>query len=141
MDAATVKARLQAEGIAVTVHHDGRLTAKLTKPRSESWGLWLRDRVRAIPGAIVVVTKERPAADPYFEHAEVLFRLGPAPESTPCVTTQPCRTEVPREVAKAEGAVIPARMCDSPGRRPGSLEGPGRVSPGGMVGREAGRAA
>lgn len=80
MDARTVAARLRAEGIACTVHADGRLTAKLTKPRSESWGLWLRDRVQSIPGAVVVVTKERPAADPYFEHAEVLFRLGPVPE-------------------------------------------------------------
>jgi len=81
VDARTVAARLRVEGIACTVHQDGRLTAKLTKPRSESWGLWLRDRIRAIEGAVVVVTKERPAADPYFEHAEVLFRLGPAPES------------------------------------------------------------
>jgi hypothetical protein len=80
MDARTVAARLRAEGIGCTVHQDGRLTAKLTKARSESWGIWLRDRVRAIPGAVVVVWRERPAADPYFEHAEVLFRLGPVPE-------------------------------------------------------------
>lgn len=76
MDARTVAARLRAEGIACTVHQDGRLTAKLTKPRGGAWGLWLRDHIRAIPGAVVVVTKERPAADPYFEHAEVRFLVG-----------------------------------------------------------------
>jgi len=81
MDAPTVAARLRAEGIAVTQHRDGSLTARLTKPSGGAWGFWLRDRIRAIEGAVIVVTKERPAADPYFEHAEVLFRLGPAPES------------------------------------------------------------
>lgn len=75
MDARTVAARLRAEGIGCVVHQNGRMTAKLTKPRSEAWGLWLRDRIRAIPGAVVVVWRERPAADPFFEHAEVVFRL------------------------------------------------------------------
>lgn len=81
MDARTVAARLRAEGIACRSHRSGLCTASLMKPRSESWGLWLRDRVRAIPGAVVVVWKERPAADPFFQHAEVIFRLGPAPEA------------------------------------------------------------
>lgn len=141
MDAATIAARLRAEGIACVRHRDGTLTASLMRPRAESWTLWLSDRVKQLPGVTGVRWRERPASDPYFMHNEVVFHLGPSPESTPRVTTQPCRTEVPREVTKAEGAVIPARMCDSPGRRPGSSEGPGRVSPRGTVGREAGRAA
>lgn len=37
------------------------------------------------------------------------------------------------EVAKAEGAVIPAQQCDSLGWRPGSSEGPGRIPPGSVV--------
>lgn len=78
MDAVTVKNRLQAEGIAVTAHRDGTLTAKLTKPRAESWGLWLRDRVRALPGAEIALVRERPAADPYFQHSEVRFVVGDA---------------------------------------------------------------
>ena len=81
MDARAVAARLQAEGIGCTVHQDGKITAKLTKPRAESWALWLRDRIKALPGTTVVLVRERPAADPYFAHAEVLFRLGPAPEA------------------------------------------------------------
>lgn len=79
MDAATVRARLRAEGIGVTVHRDGTLVAALTKPREQTWTLWLRDRVKALPGAIVTAPPvERPAADPYFAHTEVRFVLGPA---------------------------------------------------------------
>lgn len=81
MDAATVKARLQAEGIAVTVHRSGRLTAKLTKPYGGAWGFWLTERVKSLPGAVVIFTRERPGADRFFEHSEVVFRLGPAPDS------------------------------------------------------------
>lgn len=81
MDAATIRARLRAEGIACRVRRDGVLVASLTKPRSESWALWLRDRVRQFPGAEVLVIVERPAADPYFAHAEIRFRLGTAPEA------------------------------------------------------------
>lgn len=78
MDARAVRARLESEGIAVTAHRDGSLTAKLTKPRSESWALWLRDRVKALPGADVRLVRERPAADPFFAHAEVRFLVGRA---------------------------------------------------------------
>ena len=76
MDAVTARARLVAEGIAVTAHRDGTLTASLMKPRTESWALWLRDRVRQLPGVTVRLTRERPAADPYFAHAEVRFVVG-----------------------------------------------------------------
>lgn len=76
MDVATVKARLQAEGIDCRVHRSGLCTASLMKPRSESWALWLRDRIRALPGAEVALVRERPASDPYFAHVEVKFVVG-----------------------------------------------------------------
>ena len=77
MDAASVCSRLAAEGIDVTVHRDGTLTAHLFKPREQSWERWLRDRVAALPGAIVTApSRERPASDPYFAHTEVRFVLG-----------------------------------------------------------------
>lgn len=79
MDAATVRSRLIAEGIACRCRRDGVLIASLMKPRAESWSLWLRDRVRQFPGVKVVVTVERPASDPFFAHAEIRFRLGPEP--------------------------------------------------------------
>lgn len=78
MDARSVTARLRAEGIAVTVHRDGTLTATLTKPREQSWAHWLKDRVKALPGAVVTLTRERPASDPWLQHTEVRFVLGPA---------------------------------------------------------------
>lgn len=78
MDAATVRARLRAEGIGVTVHRDGTLVAALTKPREQSWAHWLKDRVKALPGAVVTLTRERPASDPWLQHTEVRFVLGPA---------------------------------------------------------------
>lgn len=81
MDARTVAARLRAEGIPCTVHRDGKLTASLMKPREESWVGWLMAKVKAIPGATPIHRRLRPAADPYFEHSEVVFRLGPAPET------------------------------------------------------------
>jgi hypothetical protein len=133
VDAATIRARLQAEGIAVTAHRDGTFTAGIMKPRRESWVLWLRDRVRQFPGIEVIARIERPAADPYFAHAEIRFTLGTRPESRPRATTSPTRTEVPCEVAIAEGAVTPAQHCVSLGMRPGSCEGPGRLSPGETV--------
>lgn len=145
MDAATVRSRLRAEGISVTVHQDGRLTAALMKPREESWAGWLMARVRAIPGATPIHRRLRPAADPYFEHNEVVFRLGPPPEtaSAQSVNAKAFTTEVPHEVARGGRAEAPpAHLCASQGSRPGSLEGPGRVSPGNVVGRaEQGRAA
>lgn len=76
MDAAAVRSRLQAEGIAVRVHRSGLCTASVMKPRSESWTLWLRDRVKALPGTTVALVRERPASDPYFAHAEVRFVVG-----------------------------------------------------------------
>ncbi len=76
MDARTAADILQAEGIAVRVHRSGLCTASLMKPRAESWSLWLRDRVRALPGATVALVRERPAADPYFAHNEVRFMVG-----------------------------------------------------------------
>lgn len=76
MDAKTVRARLTAEGISVTAHRDGTLTASLTKPREQSWSLWLRDRIKALPGAVVTLVRERPDSDPYFAHAEVRFVVG-----------------------------------------------------------------
>lgn len=78
MDASTARAWLVAQGIACTAHRDGTLTAALLKPREQSWGHWLRDRVKALPGAVVTLTRERPASDPYFAHTEVRFVLGPA---------------------------------------------------------------
>ena len=79
MDARSVASRLRAEGIDCTVHKDGTLTAALLKPREQSWTHWLKDRVKALPGAIVTAPPvERPAADPYFAHTEVRFVLGPA---------------------------------------------------------------
>ena len=76
MDAATVRARLSAEGIDCTVHRDGTLTAGLLKPREQMWTLWLRDRVKALPGAVVTLTRERPASDPWLQHTEVRFVVG-----------------------------------------------------------------
>ena len=81
MDAATVRARLRAEGIDCTVHRDGTLTAALLKPREQSWTIWLRDRVQALPGAVVTLTRERPASDPWLQHTEVRFVLGPHVEA------------------------------------------------------------
>lgn len=81
MDARSVAARLRAEGIDVTVHRDGTLTARMTKPNGGAWGFWLTRHVKEFPGAVVLHTKEWQAADRFFEHAEVLFRLGPAPET------------------------------------------------------------
>lgn len=199
MDATTVRARLRAEGIDCTVHRDGTLTAGLLKPREQSWAIFLLHRVESIPGAVVWLSKERPAADPYFMHTEVRFRLSPepvtdapsAPSGAPLrratsavtadggsghslapvcredvtagrdrhfepprgtrpalihsVTAQLLHTEGPsHEVATGDRAVAPpAHMCVSPGWRPGSSEGPGRIPPGSaMVGRaEQGRAA
>jgi hypothetical protein len=67
---------------------------------------------------------------------------GTRPEFIHSVTAQHLDTEGPNhEVAIAERDVVPARTCDSPGKRPGSDGGPGRVSPGEVVGREQGRAA
>lgn len=142
MDAATAAARLRAEGIDVRCHRSGLCTASLTKPRSESWVLWLRDRIRSLPGAEVALVRERPSADPYFAHAEVRFSLGRRPEFIHSVIAQQLDMEDRNhEVAKAEGAVTSARECVAQGKRPGSDEGPGRVSPGVVVGREQGRAA
>lgn len=76
MDAATAKARLRAEGVSVTAHRDGTLTASLTKPREQSWSLWLKARVGALPGAVVTLVRERPAADPWLAHTEVRFVVG-----------------------------------------------------------------
>jgi len=76
VDAATVRARFTAEGIAVTAHRDGSLTAALMKPREESWRRWLREHVAALPGAVVTLVRERPASDPYFAHTEVRFMVG-----------------------------------------------------------------
>ena len=78
MDAHSVASRLRAEGIACTVHRDGTLTAALLKPREQAWTHWLKDRVKALPGAVVTLTRERPASDPYFAHTEVRFVLGSA---------------------------------------------------------------
>jgi len=76
VDAAVVRARLEAEGIAVRCHRSGLCTASVMKPRSESWVIWLRDRVKALPGITVALVRERPAADPYFAHVEVKFVVG-----------------------------------------------------------------
>lgn len=78
MDAATVRSRLAAEGVDVVVHRDGTLTASLTKPREQSWAHWLRERVKALPGAVVTLSRERPASDPYLAHTEVRFVVGSA---------------------------------------------------------------
>lgn len=76
MNARAAAARLQAEGIAVTTHRNGTLTASLTKPREQSWDRWLRDRVKALPGAVVTLVRERPASDPWLQHTEVRFVVG-----------------------------------------------------------------
>lgn len=78
MDASTARAWLVAQGIACTVHKDGTLTAALLKPREQSWTHWLKDRVKALPGAVVTLTRERPAADPWLQHTEVRFVVGRA---------------------------------------------------------------
>lgn len=78
MDAATARAWLTAQGIDCTVHRDGTLTAGLLKPREQTWAHWLRDRVKTLPGAVVTLTRERPASDPWLQHTEVRFVLGPA---------------------------------------------------------------
>lgn len=79
MDVRSAAARLRAEGIAATAHRDGTLTASLMKPADEYWAHFLLHRVESIPGAVVWLSRERPASDPYFMHTEVRFRLGPAP--------------------------------------------------------------
>jgi hypothetical protein len=81
VDAATVRARLQAEGIAVTAHRDGMLTAGIMKPREQSWSKWVLYRVGLLPGTVVTLVRERPASDPYFAHNEVRFRVGTEPTS------------------------------------------------------------
>jgi hypothetical protein len=81
VDARTVSARLRAEGIDCTVHRDGTLTAALMKPREQTWTLWLKDRVKALPGAVVTLTRERPASDPWLIHTEERFVLGPYSEA------------------------------------------------------------
>jgi hypothetical protein len=73
VNAAAARDLLIAEGIDCVLHRDGTLTARLTKPREQSWSRWLRDRVKALPGAVVTLVRERPAADPWLEHAEVRF--------------------------------------------------------------------
>ncbi len=82
MDASTARSWLVAQGIDCTVHRDGTLTAGLLKPREQMWTLWLRDRVKAFPGAIVTAPPvERPASDPWLQHTEVRFVLGPRVEA------------------------------------------------------------
>ena len=81
MDARSAAARLRAEGIDCTVHRDGTLTAALLKPREQSWTHWLKDRVKALPGAVVTLARERPASDPWLIHTEVRFVLGPHVEA------------------------------------------------------------
>ncbi len=78
MDASTARSWLVAQGIACTVHKDGTLTAALLKPREQSWTHWLKDRVKALPGAVVTLARERPAADPWLQHTEVRFVVGSA---------------------------------------------------------------
>lgn len=141
MDAKTIRLRLEPHG-DLTAHRDGSFTLSLRRPVGEYWRERLLRAVREeVPGARVRLIKCRPAADRFSEFHEVLFTLGPGPESAPSLITPGSKREVPREVAKAERAVIPAHLSESPGRRPGSGEGPGRVSPAGLVGRESGRAA
>ena len=82
MDASTARSWLVAQGIDCTVHRDGTLTAGPLKPREQMWTLWLRDRVKAFPGAIVTAPPvERPASDPWLQHTEVRFVLGPRVEA------------------------------------------------------------
>lgn len=81
MDASTARSWLVAQGIDCTVHRDGTLTATLTKPREQSWAHWLKYRVKALPGAVVTRTRERPASDPWLQHTEVRFVLGPRVEA------------------------------------------------------------
>lgn len=76
MDTAAARTRLQSEGVDVVVHRDGTLTASLLKPREQTWERWLRERVKALPGAVVTLSRERPAADPYLAHTEVRFVVG-----------------------------------------------------------------
>ncbi len=73
MNGLSIRERLQVEGIDVTFHRDGTMTAEILKPREQSWTIWLRDRVRALPGAVVTLVRERPASDPYLAHTEVRF--------------------------------------------------------------------
>lgn len=78
MDGLSIRERLQAQGIDVTFHRDGTMTAEILKPSEQSWSLWLRDRVKALPGAVVTLVRERPSSDPYFAHNEVRFVVGRA---------------------------------------------------------------
>lgn len=83
MDARHVARMLRAEGVHCVAHNNGRLTARKTLARDARHGEGTRllERVTRFPGAEVILAKDRPAADPYFHHVEVIFRLGPAPES------------------------------------------------------------
>ncbi len=78
MDAASVRSRLAAEGIDVTVHRDGTLVAWVLKPSEQTWKYALAERVRALPGAVVVAPpRESPSiASPYLSRTEVRFVLG-----------------------------------------------------------------
>lgn len=80
MDAATVRSRLRGEGIDVDIRHDGTLVASVLKPREQTWGHALSERVKALPGAVVVApVRELPSvASPYLARTEVRFVLGPA---------------------------------------------------------------
>ena len=80
MDSATVRDRLRAEGIDVATLPDGVLVASVLKPREQTWGHAITERVRAFPGAVVVAPpRECPAlASPYLTRTEVWFVLGPA---------------------------------------------------------------
>ena len=82
MDGSTLRARLASHG-KVTGHRDGHWTLRLVRPAEENFdtqSLW-RVVHREIPGAVLNLWRCRRAADRYFEVHEVLFRLGPAPES------------------------------------------------------------
>jgi hypothetical protein len=143
MDAKSIRLRLSGHG-DVTAHRDGSFTLSLRRPVGEYWRERLRREVALqVPGAQIRFDRCRLSADPYFEVHEVLFRVGPAPDSAPGVSHVTSHAEGSAdEVATAEGAVIPARMCVSLGMRPGSSDGPGRLSPLELVGRAgSGRAA
>ena len=80
MDAGTVRDRLRAEGIDVTIRHDRTLVAWVLKPAEQEWGHALSERVRALPGAVVVgPVREFPSfASPYLARTEVRFVMGSA---------------------------------------------------------------
>lgn len=78
MDVATIRTRLEGEGIDFESLSDGTLVASVTKPREEFWKETLLRRVAALPGVVVTSSRELPSAAPSQTRTVVRFVVGSA---------------------------------------------------------------